>query len=234
MTKKFVAQRKHPEKDLTLKCYTKSAFYKKHWTNETINARGHVYDSNNNLVSCPFKKIFNMNEHQSTERSYLIELLNDHWHEVLEYKKWNGHLSIMFNYQEEWCLSTKGSFDHDFVPLDRIIIEQSGYAGEVLDEIPEEWTLMFEIIADYDPHAMTDDHIKEIGDEHAVLIGVNDRTTGKTVSGYREKMLQIFQDVGEPFPFIPKARKLSEDIFIDDLSDEERKETIDEYLDLMM
>lgn len=234
MKKKLINSRTHPKEDLVLKCYTKSAFYQKAWNDDTINARGHVYDSSGNIVSCPFRKIFNMDEHESTKREHLIDLLNDHWNEVIEYKKWNGHLSIMFNYNGKWMNTTKGSFDHDFVDLDRIVIESSGYKSYVMDEFPINWTLMFEIVADYDKHAMTDEHIKEIGDEHAVLIGVNDRYTGETIPDYREKIIDIFDSLEEPHPFIPKGRKVSDDIFIDDLSDEERKETIDEYLDLLM
>lgn len=232
--RKFVRHTKHPEKDLTLSCYTKAAFYKKKWDAETINARGHVHDSHGNLVSCPFKKIFNLDEHPSTERSHVIDLLDAHWHEVIEYKKWNGHLCIMFHDGTEWVNSTKGSFDHDFIALDRLVIESSGYTDKVLDQIPTEWTMMFEIIADYDTHALTDIHMDEIGGEHAVLIGVNDRTTEKTVKDYRSKILRVFHDLEESPPFIPLGMVVSDGIFIDDLDDEERKEAIAEYLGLVM
>lgn len=204
---KFVKTTKHPSEDLHLTCYTKKAFYNKKWDSETINARGHVYDGNGNLVSCPFPKFFNIDEHPSTERAKVVRLMQRHWDEVLIHQKWNGHLCILFNHQGEWINTTKGSFNHDFVELDRLLLETSGYTSEVLDHINEDYTLMFEAVADYDPHLMTSNHTEQIGCEHAVLIGVVDRTTGKDAVDGVDRVRDAFRLAGEAEPYIPSHKR---------------------------
>lgn len=178
---KLVRTAKHPAKDLYLNCYTKRAYYKKEWNEETINARGHVRDGMGNLLSCPFPKLHNLDEVEWASREELIDRLEDHADQIIITKKYNGHLAILFNDGEEWINTTKGSFINDFIELDRLLMEESGFTDEVLDHVPESWTLMFEIVADYDQHLMTHRHVEELKGERAVLIGVNDRNTGKSV-----------------------------------------------------
>lgn len=177
----FVKKRRHPEKDLYLSCYTKKAFYKRKWDDETINARGHVRDSQGNLLSCPFPKLFNLDEHESVSRTELVRRIEE-GHTLWVETKWNGHLSILFHDGDGWINTTKGSFTHDFVELDRLLMAESGFTDEFLAEVPENWTLMFEIVATYDPHLMTETHMLQLGGERAVLLAVNDRETGRSVN----------------------------------------------------
>ena len=167
----FVAEKKHPTKDLILKKYTKKAFYKAAWDEETINARGHVFDLEGNPVNAPFKKFFNMNEHPSTlDQGWAEEMANRPDDFVIS-KKYNGHLCILFYDGEEWINTTSGSFEHEFIEPDREILRQSGYTDEWLnDNIPKDVTLMFEIIASYDEHLMYHDHHAEFGGDVAVFL----------------------------------------------------------------
>jgi hypothetical protein len=170
----FVNVKEHEEKDLFIHTYKKKAFYKKHWTEETINARGHVYNREGNLLSCPFPKFFNMDETKLTSRSAWVERIKEHPSNIILDTKWNGHLSILFNDGDEWINTTKGSFDHEWIGADRDLIEKAGFTDAVLECLPPEWTFMFEIISYYDPHLMTSRYMQTGGDR-AVLIGVNDR-----------------------------------------------------------
>ncbi len=183
MGKKYVNVRRHPSKDYELKCYNKKAFFDKHWTDETINARGHVYASDGSLLSSPFPKFFNINENEHSLMTDVAQKLYHDFERIVKLPKYNGHLAIVFHDGEEWVNTTKGSFDHDFVELDRLVIEESGFTEAVLDKIPTEWTLCFEIIADYDPHLMTQKTKEDfnISKDFAILLGVNNRDKDSSI-----------------------------------------------------
>lgn len=169
----FVRTAKHPSKDLFLQCYTKKAFYKKKWDKQTINARGHVYDGEGNLISAPFEKFFNLNEHHSTLSRIWEDRVCERPDTFYIYPKLNGHLAILFYDGEEWINTTKGSFENEFIPRDRELIEECGFDIEALNDMPKNFTFMFEIIGDHDPHLLTETHKELRGGECAVLIGIN-------------------------------------------------------------
>lgn len=185
MGKKYVNVRQHPTKNYELRCYNKKAFFDKHWNEDTIHARGHVYDvDNGDLLSMPFPKFFNIDENEFSQMKDVSEYVYENFERIAMIPKYNGHLAILFHDGDEWVNTTKGSFDHDFVALDRLVIEDSGFTDEVLAQIPKEWTLCFEIVADYDPHLLTNTHFHEFYEDSdfAILLGVNDTLTERSVS----------------------------------------------------
>lgn len=229
--KPLVRKKKHPTKDLYIHSYSKKAFFKKAWNEETINSRGHVYDANGKCLSSPFKKFFNIGENHLSEKSDVVSMIFHHWSEVNLAKKWNGHLCIVFHDGENWINTTSGSFEHDFIELDRLILEESGYTSDFFSYIPEDHTLMFEIIADYDPHVLTEKHKEEIGGEGAVIIGVNDRITGLEVDGWRESIKKVFAQMTsdgtiERIPLIPEVVPSS--YFWDPVDEEDVEDFIEE------
>lgn len=183
MTKKYVNHRRHPSKNYELRCYNKKAFFDRHWNEDTIHARGHVYADDGTMLSVPFPKFFNIDENQYSQMTDVSRRLYADFDNIVRARKYNGHLSIMFHDGEEWVNTTKGSFDHDFVALDRLVIEDSGFTEEVLDSIPTHWTLCFEIIADYDHHLLTQRHKEDFDmvNDFAILLGINDRDSGMAV-----------------------------------------------------
>jgi hypothetical protein len=176
----YVRETKHPTKDMYIRKYTKRAFYDRAWNNETIMARGHVVDSNGRLLSCPYPKIFNLNEHPSTSIENLVARLDDHPEKIEVRTKYNGHLGILFHDGDDWVNTTSGSFEHDFIEKDRWLIDET-ISPFIQEMLPTSWTLMFEIIGLHDPHLMTEDHMRHFGGEKAVLLGVNNRETKSAV-----------------------------------------------------
>lgn len=207
---KYINRKSHAHLPLTIECYTKATFLDRAWDEQTINARGHVYDEAGNLVSCPFPKIFNIGETPETQRHVVEDLLARHISEVCIYDKYNGHLAILFNYQGEWINTTKGSFDHEFIDDDRKCIANSGLSDDVLDTLPSNWTLLFEIIGEHDPHTMTPVHQNHEGcDNFAVLLGIYDRDTQKMVPAWEDAFESRLDGLVE-FPCVARSRDLAE------------------------
>lgn len=91
----------HPMYDLTIWNYSPKVQYEKLWDNITIQCRGLVTNSKGDIIARPFKKFFNYEEHKPED------IPNE---EYVVYEKLDGSLGILFNYENEWILATRGSF----------------------------------------------------------------------------------------------------------------------------
>jgi len=128
----LVSKQTHPRHDLTIWNYTPKVQYDRLWDDITIQCRGLVTNSKGEIVARPFKKFFNYEEHKPED------LPNEDF-EV--YEKMDGSLGILFNYENEWILATRGSFTSS----------QSIKGTEMLKKYPLEKlnknnTYLFEII----------------------------------------------------------------------------------------
>jgi RNA ligase len=97
----------HPDLDLVLLNYTPAAHNTLHafpqgWTEPLRLCRGIVFDRNGELVALPFRKFFNYGEHPETM------VLSDEPFEATV--KYDGHLGIIFRYQDQIILTTRGEF----------------------------------------------------------------------------------------------------------------------------
>ena len=131
--------------------YRKSVFYDNLWNDFLEECRGTIVDSDFNVVSRPFTKIYN----------YGIEakapVLADDV-KVTAYRKANGFMVAMTWYKNDILVSTTGSTDNDYV----------NYAKEMMLEHMcwEDWqlavlgaqghTLMFECVHPDDPHIIVE------------------------------------------------------------------------------
>lgn len=130
-----ITKRKHPKYDIYILNYTPEVQYSNEWTPDLLMCRGLVVDSDANIVARPFEKFFNYSEED-------VNTLPNEPYEV--YLKMDGSLGILFNYNDEWIISTRGSFES----------EQAIHATEILntkykDVLPnlnKELTYLFEII----------------------------------------------------------------------------------------
>jgi RNA ligase len=91
----------HPTLDLTIWNYSPKVQYEKLWDDITIQCRGLVTNSKGEVVARPFKKFFNYEEHKPED------IPNE---DYVVYEKMDGSLGILFNYENEWILATRGSF----------------------------------------------------------------------------------------------------------------------------
>lgn len=91
----------HPTYPLIIWNYSPRVQYEKLWTPLLMMCRGLVTDFDGNIKARSFPKFFNYEEH-TTE-----EIPNESF-EVFD--KMDGSLGILFHYNDEWILSTRGSF----------------------------------------------------------------------------------------------------------------------------
>lgn len=108
----FLTKRKHPTLGLYILNYTPKTQYVGQWDNETINCRGLVVDGQNNIVARSFPKMFNYEElflHPEIQAQFNQHLANGD--EFFTYEKMDGSLVLVFGYQGEKVVATRGSFD---------------------------------------------------------------------------------------------------------------------------
>jgi RNA ligase len=128
----LVVRNDHPTLPISIYNYSRTCQYESKWDDITKMCRGLILDQDGNVIAKGFDKFFNLEEHTSEE------IPNEPF-EVFE--KLDGSLGILFWYQGQWILATKGSFTS----------EQSIRAKEILNKynyhpIPKGYTTLVEII----------------------------------------------------------------------------------------
>lgn len=103
----------HPYLPLIIWNYTLKTQYESLWDEITLMCRGLITDFDGNIVARPLRKFFNLeeNKHIPTEDF-------DVW------TKEDGFLGILFNYNDEWMLSSRGSFTYDGIDKGYKILEK--------------------------------------------------------------------------------------------------------------
>ena len=159
----------HPTLPLTIWNYTEKVQYENLWDEVTLMCRGLVTDENGNVVARPFKKFFNMEEgkHTSTQ-------------DFKVYEKMDGSLGILFNYQGEWIMATRGSFTSDQAIKGMELLSKYDY-----NKLHKNFTYLFEIIYSENRIVCSYDF------EDVVLLGVINTKDGYEVDLYGESDLRI-------------------------------------------
>jgi len=122
----------HPNHDLTIWNYSPKVQYEKLWDDITIQCRGLVTNTKGEIVARPFKKFFNYDEHTPEE-------IPNEYFEV--YEKMDGSLGILFNYNNEWIIATRGSFTSSQSIRGKELLEKYNY-----NRLHPDYTYLFEII----------------------------------------------------------------------------------------
>ena len=143
----------HPTKDLTIWNYSPKVQYERLWDEITIQCRGLVTNSKGEIVARPFKKFFNYEEHKPED------IPNE---DYVVYEKMDGSLGILFNYEDEWILATRGSFTSDQAIKGKEILDKK----YDISSIKKDNTYLFEII--YPENRIVVDYK---GEEKLVLLG---------------------------------------------------------------
>jgi hypothetical protein len=164
----------HPELPLIGLNYTPVAHNVLHaipqgWTLPLRVCRGVIFDREANLVALPFLKFYNLGENPETA---LDNLPTGMAFEASE--KMDGHLGIIFNYDGQWLMTTRGSFLSSTGKLGCEMIKKISVL-KGWDKHPElnRITLLTEFI-----HPETRVHVQYNADEDGfVLIGANNLDT---------------------------------------------------------
>lgn len=127
--------------------YKKSVFFDNLWNDYLEYCRGTVVDKDFNIVSKPFKKIYN----------YGIEarapVLDDR--ELVDaYRKVNGFMAALTWHDGDLLLSTTGSLDSDYIQYIRDHVSES--ITRVCEENPY-LTFLFECVHEEDPHIIPEE-----------------------------------------------------------------------------
>jgi RNA ligase len=157
-----VVKQNHPTLPLSIYNYSRTTQYDGMWDDITLNCRGLVLDTEGNVIAKPFPKFFNYEEHKPED------IPNENF-EV--YEKMDGSLGIIFHYEGEWLIATRGSFTS----------EQAIKGKEMLDKLSKTalipgYTYLVEII--YPENRIVVDYGNE---EKLVVLGAYNNETGKEV-----------------------------------------------------
>lgn len=100
--RKLIKYRKHPSKDLLIWNYTEIVQMKALWDDVTTRTRGLITDSQGNIIAHSFKKFHNIEQNLHKPSA-----------EFSVYEKMDGSLGILFWYDNEWIICSRGSFESD-------------------------------------------------------------------------------------------------------------------------
>ena len=120
----------HPTLPLTIWNYTEKVQYEDLWDEITIQTRGLVTDDKGNIVARSFKKFFNLEEKKHTATP-----------DFDVFDKMDGSLGILFNYEGEWIMATRGSFTSEQAVKGFELLQKYDYK-----RLPKGFTYLFEII----------------------------------------------------------------------------------------
>lgn len=152
----------HPIYDLTIWNYSPKVQYEKLWDDITLQCRGLVTNSKGDIVARPFKKFFNYEEHKPDD------IPNE---DYIVYEKMDGSLGILFYYENEWIIATRGSFTSPQAIKGKEILNRHDISAWRKDN-----TYLFEII--YPENRIVVDYGNE---EKLVVIGAIHTETGEEI-----------------------------------------------------
>jgi RNA ligase len=126
----------HPTLPLTIWNYAEKVQYESLWDEVTTSCRGLITDNLGNIVVQPFKKFFNYEE---LVGKGVIPEKGDY---VYVQEKMDGSLGILFNYDGEWIMATRGSFTSEQAVMGLEIVKEKYF----LDSWMQEYAYLLEII----------------------------------------------------------------------------------------
>jgi T4 RnlA family RNA ligase len=129
----YITSQTHPSLPLTIYNYTAKAQFDRYWVDATLHCRGLVLDNDYRPIARPLPKFFNLSEYQGTLPNGVPNI----------YEKLDGSLIILFHYQGQWEVASRGSFASDQSQMARVLL--ANYR-EDLDKLDRAYTYLFEII----------------------------------------------------------------------------------------
>lgn len=208
-----VIKQNHPTLPLSIYNYSRECQYNGNWDRYTLACRGLVLDTEGNVIAKPFPKFFNYEEIKDDKYAHcegcrksgmincgyfdecggweMRSVIPNESFEV--YEKMDGSLGIIFHYEGEWHMATRGSFTS----------EQAIKGKELLDKLSKTalipgYTYLVEII--YPENRIVVDYGDE---EKLVVLGAYNNETGKEV--------KVDEMVNEGWEVVMKYKTWGED-----------------------
>jgi len=181
----------HPTYPLIIWNYSPLVQYEKLWTPLLMMCRGLVTDFDGNIKARSFPKFFNYEEHKPEE------IPNE---DYIVYEKMDGSLGILFNYENEWIMATRGSFTSQQAIKGKEILNKHD-----ISPLRKDNTYLFEII--YPENRIVVDYGNE---EKLVVLGVIHTETGDevphnalyTMSGLGFEIVTTYKTWGEGYDLL--------------------------------
>jgi T4 RnlA family RNA ligase len=129
----YILSQTHPSLPLTIYNYTAKAQFDRYWVDATLQCRGLVLDNNYRTIARPLPKFFNLDEYQGKIPEGVPNI----------YEKLDGSLIILFYYQGQWEVASRGSFVSEQAQMARVLLANYQADAETLDPA---YTYLFEII----------------------------------------------------------------------------------------
>jgi hypothetical protein len=157
--------------------YKKKVFYDNLWNDYIAECRGSIVDSDFNLVSYPFTKIYNY----GIEKEAPVLAADT---PVTAFRKVNGFMVAVTWHNNDLLISTTGSTDSDYVAMAREMIDVDRFKNVCASY--ESHTFMFECVHANDPHIIPE----ELG---MYLLGYRVKSWySKTETGKLDQLAQKF------------------------------------------
>ena len=147
--------------------FTKEAFYRKHWSDQTVTARGLFINDQNEIVCRGYQKFFNLGENEMSSSEHIK---NEYEFPANVYLKENGFLA-MISYDkdnDDYLIASKSTIDGEYTGYIKEVFEKYK-SKELLSFIKEQnVTFIFECEdPKNDPH-----HIVKYDEQRMVLLDV--------------------------------------------------------------
>lgn len=188
--------------------YAKKVFYDNLWNRFLEECRGAVVDSDYNIVSLPFTKIYNYGIEDRAPKFDSDKI-------VRAYRKVNGFMAALTWHKGKMIISTTGSLDSVYVGYVRDCIEKCHHiiAMEDILESYENRTFLFECVHEKDPHIIPE----QIG---LHFLGYREKDWNSKVSGFENwnpKIIEWMQSIGVMIPetfecTVGELQKLSKEV----------------------
>jgi len=108
---RLVGVQTHPSLPLLIYNYSAKAQFAGQWGDGTIDlCRGLIVDRDNNIVARPFKKFHNIDTPSIPETTAENIAVHFHGHAPVVTEKMDGSLGILYRYNDNWGIATRGSF----------------------------------------------------------------------------------------------------------------------------
>jgi len=154
----------HPTLDLTIWNYSETVQFQGMWDEITLMCRGLVTNSDGKIVARPFRKFFNIEEGKHIPTS-----------DFEVHEKMDGSLGLLFYYDGNWVMATRGSFTSDQAVKGMEMLSNYDY-----NKLHKDYTYLFEIIYPENRIVCSYDF------EDVILLGVINTETGYEVDLYGE------------------------------------------------
>jgi len=162
----LVSCRKHPVEDLWILNYTPECQFSRAWNEVTLQCRGLIVDAEGKDIARPFKKFFNISEHDNPDFEQI-----PYGTSFKAYEKMDGSMGISYWSSGGWEIATRGSFESDQAHFATTLLSHK--YSEAMSKMNPAWSYIFEII--YKENRIVVDYGNT---QELVLLGVIDTKSG--------------------------------------------------------